>query len=622
MVIKRLWRIVICISLFLSLSLSVIINASGPEDDLGQSRRQVIGVVSNALKCLAVGSDAPAPALAAINLTWPGQAERVRLVGDIAGTEAGHTIKVNGQPVAQTPIYPGGQACGDGEFVRINLPINVLVQGDNLIEITNDALASDNWTMADIRLEVFGDFTLTEADRAQQIGLAEDITIATTFVDTFTNSYDGTLQEFMYQVPGSYSGQSTPLLVAVHARAGTMEKGLNWFDQEADTKGWLLASAELHGRWPVPPECQVYPSAQSCHYDDRVLAGTTYSGGPPYPDPHPKPGYYAYASLESQYDVIGTVDHMVQNFNVDLNRIYLAGYSMGGQGTVVTAAKFPHLFAAIFDAKGPTDMVTWHDEQVAYEGSQNARPVRAMTKECHLGGVRKTPNEHPFCYERRSGLNFARNLIHVPISVTHSISDAVVPYHHSTDLAMAINSYGPDQTVTVIPEESHDPAIDGGPPSYHFFEPDPNDVLGFLDLYTLNSNPTYINIKTDESKSYYWLNIDQSGGEHWTEVEATYNPAAKTVTATISDSNQLTLGFNLGSTEPITDVIRLPAMGLPDNITYTVEEQGQSSYQQLYTSGYFTVTLNNTGRFTLTISAPSSGGGLINTYLPLIIKDN
>jgi pimeloyl-ACP methyl ester carboxylesterase len=611
----------LCLSLTLgllifSLSLPGFVRASGPKDGSGRENGAVIGLASSALECLAVGDDLPGKASGVVKLTWQGQAKRARLVLSVAGAEAAHTIEVNGQPAALAPMHPGGQPCSAEEYFYLDISPEVLGQGDNLIEMTDDALPGDSWTAANVRLEVFGEFAVSQAggaDSTGQIGTA-DVSYISRPIFTFTNSYDGSSQEAMAQVPDGYDDNTpTPLLIAVHARGGTKEKGLDWFDEEADNRGWLLASPEMHGSWPIPPECFVYPN--DCDYEDKVLAGTTS------PTADPRPGAYAYASLEGQYDVIGTVNYMVQSYNVDPDRIYLVGYSMGGQGAAIIAAKFPHLFAAVFDNKGPTDMVEWYDEQVAYYGTPNADAVRAMRKECYVvEGSTNTPAypssglgtpANPFCYQRRSGIHFASNYLHIPISMTHSISDTLVPIHHSRDLRDAINSYGPDQPAFLFEDTVIGPTCP--PPKYHCYEPDPAAVFNFLEPFTLNNNPTHINITTDESKSYYWMNLAQTGGDHWSQIEVTYYPVSSTVAATISDTNPLTVAFNLGST-PIMGIIEQPGMGLPAT-TYLVKGGG-NSYLHNYTSGYLTTTLTTTGQFTLTISANAT-----NIYLPIVIKN-
>lgn len=185
--------------------------------------------------------------------------------------------------------------------------------------------------------------------------------------------------------------------------------------------------------------------------------------------------------------------------------------------------------------------------------------------------------------------------------MTHSVSDTLVPIHHSRDLRDAINSYGPDQSAVLFEDTVVGPTC--GEP-YHCYKPDPMAVLNFLEPFTLNSNPANINITTDESKSYHWLNVAQTGGDHWSQIEVTYYPVSSTVAATISDTQLLTVAFNLGSTDlgstSITDKLRQPGMGLPAT-TYLVKGGGNNDLHD-YTSGYLTTTLDP-GQFSLTISA-------------------
>jgi pimeloyl-ACP methyl ester carboxylesterase len=558
--------------LVLNLNLPHIARASEPTDEPDEKNASIIGLASNALACLSAGDNASHNVSGTVNLTWRGQAEKARLVMSVAGAEAAHTIKVNGHPAALAPIRSEGQFCSAEEYFYLDISPNLLVQGKNLIEITDDARPGDTWTAANVRLQVFGDIAFPppgEPDDARQIGIANVTIAATTFIFTFTNSYDGSTQEAIAQIPDGYDGNTpTPLLLAIHPRSNAMEWGIDTFGIAANNKGWLLISPQLHGSWT----------------------------GDPQPDP---PGQFAYASLESQYDAVNAVSYIVDHYSVKPDQIYLAGYSMGGQGGVITAAKFPHLFAAVFDNKGPTDMAIWYDEQVAYYGNDpDHSRVVAMRQECHIDETPKTPTENPFCYQRRSGIRFASNYLHTPISITHSIGDALVPIHHSRDLRDAINSYGPDQPVLLFEDTVQGPTC---PPGYHCYEPDPAMVvLDFLEPFTLNNNPTHINITTDESKSFYWMNLAQTGGDHWSQVEVTYYPISATVTALISDTAPLTVSLNLGST-PMMGIVEQPGMGLPTT-TYLVKGGGHNSLHE-YSSGYLTTTLLATGQFMLTISA-------------------
>jgi hypothetical protein len=237
-------------------------------------------------------------------------------------------------------------------------------------------------------------------------------------------------------------------------------------------------------------------------------------------------------------------------------------------------------------------MVQWYYENTNYQ-------QQFMRQECHIGEVEQDPTQNPFCYQRRSGINYASNYVHIPISIAHSISDTLVPIHHSRDLRDAINAYSPDRQAAIYEDTVVGPTC--GEP-YHCYYPDRMDVLSFLEQFALYDEPTHIKVMTDESKPTYWLNVSQTGGDHWSYVEAGYDLSGATTTALISDTRPLTVAFNLG-TAPITGIAGLasPGMGLPAT-TYLLRGGGNNALRN-YTSGYLTATLSTTGQFTVTISA-------------------
>jgi len=50
--------------------------------------------------------------------------------------------------------------------------------------------------------------------------------------------------------------------------------------------------------------------------------------------------------------VIALLDHIIKNYRVDTNRVYLTGLSMGGYGTWAVASRYPERFAAIIPICG------------------------------------------------------------------------------------------------------------------------------------------------------------------------------------------------------------------------------------------------------------------------------
>jgi pimeloyl-ACP methyl ester carboxylesterase len=536
----------------------------------------VAGIASPPVNCLRV--EGAAPVEAGLTLHWQGKVERARLIIRVAGTEAAHNIRVNGHTVAQAPVVPEGSDCGEGRSFYLDVPLSVVKQGENHLELTSDALPSDAWVASGVRLEVLGELQLPQRADADSPGSAS--TLGTPFTTSFSNSYDGTNQQARVQPPDSPI-TPTPLVIYLHGRYGSMHDGEDYLGSAANAKGWLLASPEMHGAWPTPPS---------------------------------PPGAFAYASVQAQYDVIGTIQRVRELYpSVDVNRIYLVGESMGGQTAAVTAAKFPDVFAAVFDSVGPTNMTTWYSEQVAFYRSPDVDQVMWMRRECHIGGIEKTPADNPFCYQRRSGLSFAGNLIHMPISITHHISDTVVPISHSFQLQDAINAAGPDQPVTVGVDTRSSGCNFG--PYYHSCSPDPTAVLNYFQGFARNSLPYRVLATTDESKSFYWLNIDQLGNDRWTQVQATYNPATLTVQVSVSDTQPVGLGFNLGLTPMINAVgLSQPGLGLTAK-TYRVQISGDPAFYRPYAGGYLTVSVPAGQPLTLSISALAE-----SVYLPLISR--
>src|SRR5512134_2032647 len=102
---KNIWQVAICASiLLLSLGIPRLVDASRPADRLQQQNDEIIGIASDALTCLAASDNPLVPRVGEVKLNWEGQAEQAHLIVTVSGAEAAHTIKINGQPVAQTPI--------------------------------------------------------------------------------------------------------------------------------------------------------------------------------------------------------------------------------------------------------------------------------------------------------------------------------------------------------------------------------------------------------------------------------------------------------------------------------------------------------------------------------------
>jgi predicted peptidase len=102
------------------------------------------------------------------------------------------------------------------------------------------------------------------------------------------------------------------------------------------------------------------------------------------------------------------LDEIVNKYNVDQDRIYVTGLSMGGFGTWALAAEYPDRFAAIVPICGGGN-ATW-----------------------------------------------ARRISHLPVWVFHGAKDPAVPVKMSQDMVDALKKNGANVNFTVYPDAGHD----------------------------------------------------------------------------------------------------------------------------------------------------------------------
>lgn len=106
--------------------------------------------------------------------------------------------------------------------------------------------------------------------------------------------------------------------------------------------------------------------------------------------------------------LINLLDEIINCCNVDRDRVYLTGLSMGGYGTWTLACKYPNRFAAIAPICG------------------GGEPL--------LSGQLK----------------------HIPTWAFHGAKDNVVPLEKSEEMVKAVQAAGGDAKLTVYPEAGHD----------------------------------------------------------------------------------------------------------------------------------------------------------------------
>ncbi|NLE75871.1 MAG: DNRLRE domain-containing protein [Chloroflexi bacterium] len=459
-------------------------------------------VVSTETRCISVQPPGRPEDTADMILIWDGSLQWAKLQMELNNVDHAHSIYINGHYIGKSRFPRGGSLCDPAPVDEWILDPAILVNGYNTIRITYDG-GSESWGARTARLVAGG----------------PGVRSSTIFDFTFTSSWDNSTQSAVAQVPVHYDPQTpTPLLVYAHGWTSPAFDAIYAYAVAANARGWLLVSPEMHG--------------------DRTT--TT--------------GNYALASRASQRDLVDSAAYMKEHYNVDPQRVYITGQSMGAMCAATTAAKYPDLFAALVSEKAPTDLRQWYAETYV---------ARRENIELECGG---TPLQVPFEYNRRSPVSLASNLKHVPSAIVHGTLDTTVVVTHALSLYDAINLYGPSTPpVLVTYPGNHASPIPGGA----------DWALDFLEQHTLNDNPPNMVIRTDESKRYYWLEIVQGGTNNWTRVSAARDVEAGRITSSVYDeaNRSTTLRFNLAQA------------GLDPQRVYLVEDSDLD--QGLYT--YYTV---------------------------------
>ena len=134
-------------------------------------------------------------------------------------------------------------------------------------------------------------------------------------------------------------------------------------------------------------------------------------------------------------DVMRCVEMAKRRFNVDEDRVYLMGYSMGGGGTWHVGTRHTDVFAAIAPVYGGWDYHIWLDE-------------KAWPKLTDGGRLR---------FERESSFVGAENLLSTPVFVNHGDADVLVNVDFSRYIVRMLQRWGYDVRYWEHPGGGHGP---------------------------------------------------------------------------------------------------------------------------------------------------------------------
>lgn len=202
---------------------------------------------------------------------------------------------------------------------------------------------------------------------------------------------DGATQDILYWIPEAAMEKPAPLFVFLHSWSG---------DVRQDNSKWLSQAVDREWIW--------------LHPDFRGINQT------------PK----ACGSRFARQDVLDAIDWIVQQCQVDPERIYLAGVSGGGHMAMTMAGHHPDRFSAVSAWVGISDLADWHRFHTAGETpTKYARMIEAC-----LGGPPGTSAAVDAEYRDRSAVYFLHQSGDLPVSLWAGVNDGhtgSVPVSHS-----------------------------------------------------------------------------------------------------------------------------------------------------------------------------------------------
>jgi len=194
-----------------------------------------------------------------------------------------------------------------------------------------------------------------------------------------------------------------------------------------------------------------------------------------YIEPHGR-GNTSYLGIGDQ-DILKCIELAKQKFNIDEDRVYLKGESMGGGGTWNVGTRHPELFAAIAPVYGGWDYHVGMSEE----------------------GIAKLSGRALFNNEASSSLSHADALLTTPVFVTHGDIDKSVDVNNSRYLVKTLQRWGYDIRYHEYPGFGHEGI-------------EYNDQLipWFLE-HKRNSDPVKVRVRSADLKyaSAHWVKITQ-----------------------------------------------------------------------------------------------------------------
>ncbi|QDU39939.1 Prolyl oligopeptidase family protein [Maioricimonas rarisocia] len=227
-------------------------------------------------------------------------------------------------------------------------------------------------------------------------------------VRTISSTIDGAEQPVRVSAPESATTRPTPLLISLHTWSSDYRQDRSPWVREAVQRGWIYVQPNFRGRNDKPAAC---------------------------------------GSELARQDVLDALDWARRTWQVDDERIYLAGVSGGGHMTMLMAGYYPERFSAISAWVGISDLAEWYRFHSSDgEVGNYARMVAAC-----CDGAPGTSAKVDAEYASRSPINFIARVGDLRVDLNAGVKDGKsgsVPIHHTLRAFNAIAAAGGYSTIS------------------------------------------------------------------------------------------------------------------------------------------------------------------------------
>jgi pimeloyl-ACP methyl ester carboxylesterase len=282
----------------------------------------------------------------------------------------------------------------------------------------------------------------------------------------------------------------------------------------ASSRRWPMV-VSLHGYHPENPLLWRWAETDRRHtvWPDRY--------GVIFIEPHGR-GNTGYRGF-GEADVLRAIEEARKKFSVDNDRVYLMGYSMGGDGAWNIGSRHPELFAAMAPVYGGWD----------YHATMGDAEAAALT-----------PWQR-FSEERWSSFVQAESLLHMPILVTHGDADDTVPVEGSRYAVRMLQRWGYDIRYHEYPGVGHG--------ATGWCE---DEIIPWLLDHKRTADPKHVRLRSPEltGASAYWLRVTQCDNPRQMIVADAEIVNPTTVRLDTENALEVTLQMQADPTQPSTQV--------------------------------------------------------------------